>query len=161
MTSQATPGDPLEATARWTAAVRARESAREDPLFDDPWAAALAGPEGMSWVEQRPADSVLPIALRTRYFDDWLQQVAGGGFVRQVVLMAAGLDTRAFRLAWPVDARCFELDQPEVLRHKEEILRSAAAEVRAANGRSGPDRAVERLARRGRLRSGAALGLAA
>ena len=51
-----------------TAAVRAKESTRDDCLFSDPWAAALAGQEGTAWIEQRPADSVTPIVLRTRFF---------------------------------------------------------------------------------------------
>jgi methyltransferase (TIGR00027 family) len=126
------PGDTarstaLEATARWTAAVRAAESAREDHLFNDPWAAALAGPEGRAWAEQRPPDSLLPMILRTRYFDDWLQGVLGSGVMRQMVLVAAGLDTRAFRLSWPKTARCFEIDRPAVLQYKEAILDGAGA----------------------------------
>jgi len=125
--AKATSIRPLEATARWTAAVRAAESARGDRLFDDPWAAALAGPVGRSWIEQRPPDSVLPIVLRTRYFDDWLGLVTGRDAIRQVGLMAAGLDTRAYRLGWPDQTRLFELDQPTVLRHKEEVLRAVGA----------------------------------
>jgi methyltransferase (TIGR00027 family) len=126
------PGDTarstaLEATARWTAAARAAESAREDRLFRDPWAAALAGPEGRAWLEQRPPDSLLLMILRTRYFDDWLQGVLGSGVIRQIVLVAAGLDTRAFRLPWPKTARCFEIDRPAVLRYKEAILDGAGA----------------------------------
>jgi methyltransferase (TIGR00027 family) len=124
---KATPIRPLEATARWTAAVCAAESARGDRLFDDPWAGALAGPEGRSWIEQRPPDGVVPIVLRTRYFDDWLGLVTGREAIRQVVLMAAGLDTRAYRLSWPDHARLFELDQPAVLRHKGRILGAAGA----------------------------------
>jgi len=122
--------DALEATARWTAAARAGESAREDRLFNDPWAAALAGPEGTAWAEQRSPDSVLPVILRTRYFDDWLQEVLGGGAIRQMVLVAAGLDTRAFRLPWPEHARCFEIDRPAVLQYKDAILDGAGARPR-------------------------------
>jgi methyltransferase (TIGR00027 family) len=119
----------LEGTARWTAAARAAESQREDRLFSDPWAAALAGPEGMAWIEQRSPDKVLPIVLRTRYFDDWLEGILGGA-VRQVVLPAAGLDTRAFRIRWPEGARCFEIDRPSVLGYKAAVLESAGAEPR-------------------------------
>jgi methyltransferase (TIGR00027 family) len=68
-----------------------------------------------------------PIALRTRFFDDYLTRVTGRDAVRQVVLMASGLDARAFRLHWPEGTRLFELDQPGVLRHKEQVLRSAGA----------------------------------
>jgi methyltransferase (TIGR00027 family) len=120
----------LGATARWTAGVRALESEREARLFEDPWAAALAGEQGRAWVEQRTADRVVPIVLRTRYFDDFLNRIAYENGVRQVVLLAAGLDTRAYRLDWPQPTRLFELDQPEVLRHKVDVLQAAGARAR-------------------------------
>jgi methyltransferase (TIGR00027 family) len=129
---KAAPIRPLEATARWTAAVRAAESAREDRLFDDPWADALAGPEGRSWLDQRSPDSVVPIVLRTRYFDDWLGLISERDAIRQVVLMAAGLDTRAIRLKWPDHVDLFELDQPAVLRRKDKILAAAGARPRCS-----------------------------
>lgn len=126
MVRDATAGDLLAATARWTAAVRATESERDDGLYRDPWAEALAGLEGMAWVRERPPESVLPIVLRTRYFDDWLETVASDG-IRQVVLLGAGLDTRAFRLRWPPDMALFEVDRPLVLNHKAEVLHRAGA----------------------------------
>jgi methyltransferase (TIGR00027 family) len=128
MADKTTLDELLGATARWTAAVRAKESAREDRLFYDPWAAALAGQEGEAWIEDRSEDSVAPIALRTRFFDDALQRMVLQDAIRQVVLMAAGLDTRAFRLSWPVGTWLFELDQPPVLKYKEQILYSAGAQ---------------------------------
>jgi methyltransferase (TIGR00027 family) len=118
----------LGSTAYWTAAVRAAEHARAERLFDDPWAAALAGRAGEEWLAQRSPDSVLPIVLRTRFFDDLLQHVTVQNGVRQIVLPAAGLDTRAFRLQWPAGTRLFELDQPAVLAHKEQVLRAAGAQ---------------------------------
>lgn len=120
----------LEATARWTAAVRAAESARADALLRDPWAGALAGPDGMAWTAERTPGSVLPIVLRTRYFDDWLEGTLAGGPIRQAVLLAAGLDTRAFRLTWAAGARCFEVDRPAVLGHNAAILEGAGARPR-------------------------------
>ena len=114
----------LGSTARWTAAVRAMESMREDRLFNDPWAAVLAGGEGREWLAKRPADSSLPIVVRTRYFDDFLLLTSARNQIRQIILMAAGLDTRAFRLNWPAGTTLFELDRPEVLNDKEEILGS-------------------------------------
>lgn len=122
----------LEATARWTAAVRATESARADGLFHDPWAAALAGEEGQAWIAQRTTDRVASIVLRTRFFDDFLQRATQEGGIHQVVLMAAGLDTRAFRLDWPAGTCIFELDQPGVLRYKAQILALAGAEPTCA-----------------------------
>ena len=120
----------LEATARWTAAVRAMESRREDRLFDDPWAAELAGPEGLAWIESRTPESVLPLVMRTRYYDDWLLGNDGSDILRQVVILGAGLDTRAFRLPWPSGARVFELDRPAILEHKERVLTRAGATPR-------------------------------
>jgi methyltransferase (TIGR00027 family) len=128
MSEKATPEQLLGSTARWTAAVRARESMREDRLFHDPWAATLAGKEGQEWIEHRSEDSVVAMVLRTRFFDDFLQRITGQYAIRQVVLMAAGLDTRAFRLIWPAQTRLFELDQPAVLQYKEQMLRSASAQ---------------------------------
>lgn len=119
--------DRLAATARWTAAVRARETNRDDRLFDDPWAASLAGPDGLAWVDARPPGSTIPIVLRTRFFDDWLLGLTAAGEIRQVVLPAAGLDTRAFRLHWPEGTELFELDRLSVLRHKARILEAAGA----------------------------------
>lgn len=117
----------LARTASWTAAARALESTREDRLFDDPWASALAGPDGAAWLEQRSPESTLPIAVRTRYFDDYLLRIAQEDGVRQVVIVAAGLDTRAFRLEWPADMQVFELDQGAVLERKQTILDQAGA----------------------------------
>ena len=117
----------LGATAYWTAAVRAREARREDRLVDDPWAAALAGEAGEAWLAQRSEDSTLPIVLRTRYFDEFLERISIQDGIRQIVLMAAGLDTRAFRLNWSAGTRLFELDQPDVLRYKEAVLQSCGA----------------------------------
>lgn len=128
MTAQAAFNQTLGATAHWTASVRALESEREDRLFSDPWAAALAGPEGQAWITSRTPDSVLPIVLRTRYFDDFLQRITREHSIRQVVLLAAGLDTRAFRLPWPAQTHLFELDQPAVLAYKEQVLQAAGAQ---------------------------------
>jgi methyltransferase (TIGR00027 family) len=120
-------GEQVGATARWTAAVRAQESERTDALFVDPWAAALAGSAGMAWLAERPPGSGLPMVLRTRYFDDFLLRVTGELVIRQVVLVAAGLDTRAFRLSWPGPTHIFELDRAAVLRYKAQILDRAGA----------------------------------
>lgn len=117
----------LGATAAWIAGVRARESKREDRLFNDPWAEVLAGEEGMAWIATRPDDSVLPIVMRTRYFDDFLQEVTRQQAITQVVLLASGLDTRAYRLSWPDGTRIYEVDRPPILARKERILRAANA----------------------------------
>jgi methyltransferase (TIGR00027 family) len=127
MTAETASAHSLQATARWTAAVRAGERGRPDRLVDDPWAAELAGPAGMAWLAGRPEGSVLPIVVRTRYFDDWMRDVAIEGPMRQVVLIGAGLDTRAWRLPWPAGVVVYEVDRAEVLEAKGGILARAGA----------------------------------
>ena len=123
-----TATNQLESTAYWTPSVRALESAGPDRLFNDPWAAALAGDIGAGWIAQRPPASVLPIVLRTRYFDDFVQRIVHDEGVRQLVLLAAGLDTRAFRLDLPAATYCFELDRQDILAYKNAILGEAGAQ---------------------------------
>ena len=119
-------------TSRWMAAARARESERADRLFYDPLAAALAGPEGFAWLERMEAAArshgpgLYPV-IRTRFFDNFLLDSCNRLGVRQVVLAAAGLDTRAFRLDWPSRTRLYEMDLPEVLDAKEDVIDRAGA----------------------------------
>jgi len=127
MANEIKPDVDLSATAHWIAAIRARENERQDALFHDPWAAMLAGEKGMAWIKERTEESVIPILLRTRYFDDFLQRIVHQDKIHQIVLMAAGMDTRAFRLEWPEGTQFFELEQSQVLHYKEEILQSAGA----------------------------------
>ena len=126
--------DAVARTARWVAAARARESARPDRLFNDPYALALAGPQGVEWLEGAdevqaggPRDSALYLIVRTRYFDDFLLAAAREEGFRQVVLVAAGMDSRAFRLDWPEAVHLYELDQPELFAVKEALLAEAEA----------------------------------
>jgi methyltransferase (TIGR00027 family) len=67
---------------------------------------------------------------RTRYFDQYFRGAAAAG-VRQIVLLAAGLDSRAYRLDWPAGTTVFELDRPQVLDFKRETLAEAGAVARA------------------------------
>ena len=115
----------IEATARWAAAVRAIETSRPDALFGDPWAAALAGEDGTRWAESRPAEALVPMIIRTRFFDDFLRRTTFEEGKAQVVLLGAGLDTRALRLQWPAGTAVFEVDLPDVLSYKEDLLASA------------------------------------
>ena len=139
MVENSTTKNPLGSTARWTAAARALESVRKDRLFDDPWAGLLAGTEGSAWAANRPPDSLAPMVLRILFFDDFLQRVTREDAIHQVVLIAAGLDTRAYRLAWPAGTNVFELDQPAVLQEKEQALRSAGAHALGARSTIGVD----------------------
>ena len=128
MSEQSSPDYLLGLTARWTAGVRAMESLRGDRLFNDPWATVLADKEGKDWIEHQSADNGISIIVRVRFFDDFLQNVVDQDEIRQVVLMAAGLDMRAFRLNWPEKTRIFELDQSQILNHKDQILTSTDAQ---------------------------------
>jgi methyltransferase (TIGR00027 family) len=127
MSENASANPLLGLTARHTAAARARESQREDRLFNDRWAEQLSGKEGREWIEHQAEDHGISVIVRTRFFDDFLGSVTGEPPILQVVLLAAGLDTRAYRLTWPEHTRLFELDQPEVLSYKELVLNAAGA----------------------------------
>lgn len=119
-----TPSEPasdefVPFTARLMAAMRAQETNRPDRLFSDPFAAVLAGEEAVAMMQQRLSDNDLTyVAVRTRFFDDFLLSSPA----RQVVLLAAGMDTRAFRLPWNRTVTCYELDQPAVLNYKNAML---------------------------------------
>jgi methyltransferase (TIGR00027 family) len=122
--------DPVGLTSRWVAAARARESERLDRLFDDPLAAALAGSEGFAWLDHMErahpwGGPALYVVVRTRFFDDFLLRASWGTGARQVVLLAAGMDARAFRLDWPPGTRLYELDRPEIIDAKDAIASSA------------------------------------
>jgi methyltransferase (TIGR00027 family) len=105
------------------AAIRAAESSRPDRLFHDPFAAHFVTAAG--WERPRPdpgRDDHLSawIAVRTRFLDEIVLSACGGG-CRQVVILGAGLDARAFRLDWPAGTRLWELDLPAVLEFKERV----------------------------------------
>lgn len=115
-------------TARWIAAVRERESARPDRLFDDPWAGALAGDPGrlaMQASERASGGRNDFIPVRTRFFEDLITDESA--VVDQVVLLGAGLDTRAFRLHLPPDFDWFEIDDADLLADKDAALAAAGA----------------------------------
>ncbi len=65
------------------------------------------------------------VIVRTRFFDDFFKPLAVG--LHQVVILGAGMDTRAFRLPWTTETHLYELDQAEVLQTKELLLDNAAA----------------------------------
>src|SRR5262245_57137826 len=120
--------DPVASTALLVAALRAEESERDDRLFDDPFARDLAGDEGRAALAAYRAAAVhgtVPIIeVRTRFFDEAILLACASG-VRQVAVLAAGMDARAFRLAWPEETRVFEIDQLEIIEAKARVLASA------------------------------------
>ncbi|MBW0008839.1 MAG: SAM-dependent methyltransferase, partial [Pseudonocardiales bacterium] len=134
---------PDESWTAWgNALARATETQRADRLFSDPLAqcfVAAAGSEIPFLTAQEtppPRESTPPagimaligdvIVIKTRFFDEYFHRVCAAG-CRQVVVLAAGLDTRAFRLDWPAGVRLFEVDLPEVLEFKEQVLITQAA----------------------------------
>jgi methyltransferase (TIGR00027 family) len=126
---------PLGSLALVDAANRALETERADALFRDPFARALTGDTGMAlFGEVRPAWGTpagpLPamqpqpyLSIRTRFFDEKLQSAVRAASLTQVVVLGAGMDARAFRLAWPASLAWFEIDTEEVLGRKERVLR--------------------------------------
>jgi methyltransferase (TIGR00027 family) len=140
-------GAAVALTSRWIAAARAHESARDDRLFYDPFADSLArvahfrspSSKGRPKTVSLLFDSLILrslrtfgspyLAIRTRFFDDLLVRATHIANVRQVVILAAGLDTRAFRLSWPSDTHVYELDRPEVLNAKEEVLMATGTRI--------------------------------
>jgi methyltransferase (TIGR00027 family) len=131
---------PVGSTAQWIAAARALETESEAPLFTDPYARALAGEAGFATLAvtraaagggAMPPDMPDPyLSLRTRFLDDTLIAAVADANVRQVVLLAAGMDTRAFRLGWPADTVLFELDRDDIFGAKEPVLAAAGATPR-------------------------------
>jgi nitronate monooxygenase len=127
---------PVALTARWIAASRAVESERGDALFRDPLARDLAGSEGFAFRKAMGSGMSMPddrdphLAIRTRFFDDALMQWARAHPSPQIVMLAAGMDSRAFRLDWPHGTVLFEVDRPEVFDYKEPILARLGATPR-------------------------------
>ena len=95
-----------------------------DRLFTDPFADKLAGEAGHRILDAALATSgdrtTMQIVVRTRFWDDALLQAVSS--CRQVVLVAAGMDARAYRLNWPSGTTVFELDQPAVIAAKNALL---------------------------------------
>jgi methyltransferase (TIGR00027 family) len=124
----------IGATSLGVALLRARESSRTNRLFNDAYAQAFvdhADPGGSMWESRPNGPDFLhlmagQVAVRTRYFDDVLLGAATAG-IDQVVLLACGMDSRAFRLGWPTGATVYEVDQPEVLAFKSAVLQEMHA----------------------------------
>jgi methyltransferase (TIGR00027 family) len=113
-------------TARWVATYRARETERADAVFRDPFARALAGERGEQIARALPfsEDNSWSFVARTSLFDRCIaRQVDAGADL--VVNLAAGLDTRPYRMPLPPALRWIEVDLPEILEYKEQVLAGA------------------------------------
>lgn len=129
--SETGPVSNVSDTARWVAVYRAWESARPDALFHDPYAARLAGEQGAAMARHMPrqARNGWPLVTRTRLIDEMVQaRVAAGCDL--VLNLAAGLDTRPYRLDLPATLRWIEVDLPPLLAQKQALLADASPRCR-------------------------------
>ncbi len=118
-------------TARWAAIYRADESARADALFDDPYAARLAGARGVAIAARAPRQMLggWQVVARTVAIDGLVRSAVAEGCDR-VLCLAAGLDMRPYRLALPASLTWIEADLPAVIEEKQRILVGEAATCR-------------------------------
>jgi methyltransferase (TIGR00027 family) len=133
------------ATAVMVALARAADTASATPLIRDQFAELLVSTPELEGVREQVAawwagseeddDPDLAVvaqnmidyqAVRTHFFDAYFAE-AGAAGIRQVVILAAGLDSRAYRLDWPTGTVVYEIDLPKVLEYKAETLASHGA----------------------------------
>jgi methyltransferase (TIGR00027 family) len=141
------------ATATAVAARRAMASKGPNPLIDDPFAEPLVNAVGVDafirmmngeieLAEDDPAFTPRRLsegmAVRTRFFDSFFLDAAGAG-IRQAVILASGLDTRAYRLPWPAGTAVYEIDQPKVIEFKTRTLAGLGASPTADRRAVGVD----------------------
>ena len=141
------------ATATGVAVGRALATQRPNALIDDPYAAPLVRAVGVPFFTRLVDGELNPgevdanavfgmqrmtdmMAVRTRFFDEFFLTATGGGnsaeaaasgTIRQAVILAAGLDARAYRLPWPPETTVFEIDQPQVIDFKTQTMRELDA----------------------------------
>jgi methyltransferase (TIGR00027 family) len=138
------------ATATMVAAARALASKDTDPIINDPFAAPLVRAVGIEFFTRVVDGEIKPVleenagenftaelqtetdslAVRTRFFDEFFTNAAAAG-IQQSVILAAGLDSRAYRLSWPAGSIVYEVDQPQVVAFKTETMASLGAEPTA------------------------------
>ena len=137
------------ATAVMVAAARAAETDKDNPLIRDPYAKVLVAGAGSGiWEFMLDNEFVAKVAdfdpevaaivehmgsyqaVRTHFFDEFFTAAAGAG-IRQIVILASGLDSRAYRLPWPAGTTVYELDQPKVLEYKAATLNQHGATPKA------------------------------
>jgi methyltransferase (TIGR00027 family) len=136
------------ATATMVAAARAMASTADNPLINDPFAEPLVRAVGVDFFtrlvtgELRPEDldsdsesvgmqrMTDNMAVRTKFFDDFFLGATDAG-IRQAVILASGLDSRAYLLDWPAGTTVYEIDQPDVIEFKTRTLAELGAEPTA------------------------------
>lgn len=118
-------------TALWVAYYRALETERQDAVFRDPFARALAGERGERIAKAQPftGKNSWPFIARTVLFDRFVEQEVRAG-ADLVLNLAAGLDTRPYRMDLPKTLRWVEVDLPGILDYKEQVLGGATAVCR-------------------------------
>ena len=131
------------ATATMVAAARAVASQQSNAIINDPFAAPLVRAVGLDFFRRLVDGDIAPseiydgggkdlaletdsMAVRTRFFDDFFLNAARDG-LRQSVILAAGLDARAYRLAWPPGSVVYEVDQPKVVEFKSATMSNLGA----------------------------------
>lgn len=135
------------ATATMVAAARAMASTADRPLIDDPFAEPLVRAVGVGLFTRLASGDLRPedldddadagmqrmtdnMAIRTKFFDEFFITATAAG-IRQAVILASGLDSRAYRLRWPAGTTVYEIDQPEVIDFKTRALADLGAEPTA------------------------------
>jgi methyltransferase (TIGR00027 family) len=147
-------------TARWVAVYRAWESSRPDALFKDPFADRLAGERGRAIATLAPREmrSGWTMVTRTKLMDDLILTSIAEGCDR-VLNLAAGLDTRPYRLTLPPSLSWVEADLPALLDEKERLLASEKPKCQLTRERVDLSDARERSAFLKRTLAGATKAL--
>jgi methyltransferase (TIGR00027 family) len=141
------------ATATMVAAARAAASRRPNPVINDPFAEPLVRAVGLNFFTKVASGDlefvdvddgagfprmVDTFAARARFYDDYFADATAAG-VRQMVIVASGLDARAYRLSWPAGTTIYEIDQPEVIDFKTTTLSGLGAAAGAEHHPIGID----------------------
>src|SRR5271169_4575877 len=138
------------ATATMVAAARAMASKTEHPLINDPFAEPLVRAVGLDLFTRLATGELTPadleddsdgsppgvqrmtdnMAVRTKFFDEFFIEATNAG-IKQAVILASGLDARAYRLPWPAGTTVYEIDQPQVIEFKSRALAELGAQPTA------------------------------
>jgi methyltransferase (TIGR00027 family) len=138
------------ATATMVASARAMASKADRPLINDPYAEPLVRAVGVELFTKLATGELSPadleddsdgapggvqrmtdnMAVRTKFFDEFFIEATASG-IKQAVILASGLDARAYRLPWPDGTTVYEIDQPQVIEFKSRTLAELGAQPTA------------------------------